>query len=1029
MVRKYAAFISYRHRPLDIAVAKKIHRSIERYTIPKDLRKNGEKRLGLVFRDREELPLSSNLTDDIFTALDNSEFLIVVCTPDTPDSLWCRREIRHFIEKHGRERVITVLASGTPEESVPREITTVFAEDGETVLEQYEPLCAYLADKSERKVLRNLDKELLRLYAAMLNCPYDALRQRHKRQKIQLILAATSLAFAVALVFIAMLASKNRTISQMNEQIRQQLLESQRNESQALALNSRTLLKDNNRRGAVESALAALPTSEKDRPYVAEAHAALADALYLYQSGQYRIDAHTRQYETIADISLSPDGRYAITLTEDTKIRCYDLFSQQELWSFSHPDSSSHPHFVHYEPVFFCRDGKSLILMGGEIVYRLSLETGQVLLEIPVGSDNYLLTVSPDESTLAGSGTQNTSFFDLSDGRKRDTIRTEGYPSSCAFSEDAAAFVLLNENGIFFTDIQTGKTIRYDIPLEDSYYFYDCTVSFLPGEGFVVGFADINLSYYYLFSPQGEPLDVFLMGNTDIDYEAEFEEVISHNTGGYWEFFGRLVDTHVAENGIFYVYDDFYRFLQLEDGKISVLSREHSTPRTVCSFLRNGSLFCLNTSGSFTEYTDPVTASPNSLRYDLPDFDFCSHICASGNNGSVIALLCGKEAIFLRHTGGADLDAPKQIPGKHISYQDTQTYVSPSGKYLVVQTYAGFDPIYDLEEGRCLDTQLAFEGSVELDGNRIYLEGYHSVLGFTAEETCLAFTGGRFLDLTTGELSLPEGYENVENSAFCFASPRQQRMGAPVMFARADKSTMTLHWWADGKDHQSCAIPGVDPETDSIQLELGHNGLILCTVTPSGEEAQKKTFLVCSLEEGSWKTLENPVPEVYNRFCMGTSQPVFLFTGDENMLYRYDYSENAITAKFPLPFPEDNLDQMYLICQDTVLLVTSIDGSTICLLDAVTGQVLRQLQYPRADWYNELFFREIPDRNTLILAGQVLDTQTWTTLYTVPGVVGYQESTHSFVCENGDFLTLWPDYTVRELTEKAQALLAGKLYE
>ena len=86
MVRKYKAFISYRHRELDIAVAKKIHKSIERYTIPRYLRKNGQKRLGLVFRDREELPLSSNLTDDIFSALDNSEFLIVVCTPDTPQS-------------------------------------------------------------------------------------------------------------------------------------------------------------------------------------------------------------------------------------------------------------------------------------------------------------------------------------------------------------------------------------------------------------------------------------------------------------------------------------------------------------------------------------------------------------------------------------------------------------------------------------------------------------------------------------------------------------------------------------------------------------------------------------------------------------------------------------------------------------------------------------------------------------------------------------------------------------------------------
>ena len=35
--RRYKAFISYRHRPLDMAIAKKLHKRIERYVIPKDL--------------------------------------------------------------------------------------------------------------------------------------------------------------------------------------------------------------------------------------------------------------------------------------------------------------------------------------------------------------------------------------------------------------------------------------------------------------------------------------------------------------------------------------------------------------------------------------------------------------------------------------------------------------------------------------------------------------------------------------------------------------------------------------------------------------------------------------------------------------------------------------------------------------------------------------------------------------------------------------------------------------------------------
>ena len=78
MERKYKAFISYRHLPIDIDTAVRLHRIIERFVIPKRLRKNGEKRLGLVFRDQDELPISNSLDDNIRMALDNSEFLIVI---------------------------------------------------------------------------------------------------------------------------------------------------------------------------------------------------------------------------------------------------------------------------------------------------------------------------------------------------------------------------------------------------------------------------------------------------------------------------------------------------------------------------------------------------------------------------------------------------------------------------------------------------------------------------------------------------------------------------------------------------------------------------------------------------------------------------------------------------------------------------------------------------------------------------------------------------------------------------------------
>ena len=89
---KYNAFISYRHASLDMTTAKTLHSLIEQYRVPKALRKDGRKKLGIVFRDQDELPASSNLNEKICQALDNTEYLIVICTPNTPQSPWVERE-------------------------------------------------------------------------------------------------------------------------------------------------------------------------------------------------------------------------------------------------------------------------------------------------------------------------------------------------------------------------------------------------------------------------------------------------------------------------------------------------------------------------------------------------------------------------------------------------------------------------------------------------------------------------------------------------------------------------------------------------------------------------------------------------------------------------------------------------------------------------------------------------------------------------------------------------------------------------
>ena len=110
----YDAFISYRHMLPDKAVAKKLHTLIETYRIPTDVRKtSGRKKMGRVFRDEEELPLATSLSENIRIALENSQWLIVVCSPSLLESRWCMFEIDYFLSLGRRDRILLVLAKIT----------------------------------------------------------------------------------------------------------------------------------------------------------------------------------------------------------------------------------------------------------------------------------------------------------------------------------------------------------------------------------------------------------------------------------------------------------------------------------------------------------------------------------------------------------------------------------------------------------------------------------------------------------------------------------------------------------------------------------------------------------------------------------------------------------------------------------------------------------------------------------------------------------------------------------------------------
>jgi WD40 repeat protein len=120
---RYAAFISYSHT--DEAAAGWLHRRLEAYRVPAPLVGSRGKygaiprRIGKVFRDREEFAAGGELKAEIRSALDRSDALIVMCSPRSAASVYVNDEVAYFLGREGETRIIPVILEGEPSACFP----------------------------------------------------------------------------------------------------------------------------------------------------------------------------------------------------------------------------------------------------------------------------------------------------------------------------------------------------------------------------------------------------------------------------------------------------------------------------------------------------------------------------------------------------------------------------------------------------------------------------------------------------------------------------------------------------------------------------------------------------------------------------------------------------------------------------------------------------------------------------------------------------------------------------------------------
>ena len=191
---RYKAFLSYSHK--DATVAARLHRRLETYRLPRrlvgseGLRGPVPERLWPIFRDREELPAASDLSETVRAALAESASLIVVCSPHAAASLWVAEEIETFRRLYPERPILAAIVDGEPGECFPAALRA-FGQDGTW----HEPLATDLRPQGDGPHLG-----LLKLVAGITGVGLDALVQRDAQRKVRRVTAVTVTALLALLL-------------------------------------------------------------------------------------------------------------------------------------------------------------------------------------------------------------------------------------------------------------------------------------------------------------------------------------------------------------------------------------------------------------------------------------------------------------------------------------------------------------------------------------------------------------------------------------------------------------------------------------------------------------------------------------------------------------------------------------------------------------------------------------------------------------------------------------------------------------
>lgn len=216
---QYYAFVSYRSS--DEKWAKWVQQQIEAYKLPAVLQKKNPQapktRIRPLFRYHTDIQ-PNELKEELRSKLEQSKYLLVICSPRSAQSQWVGQEIENFVLMGRRDRIIPIIVDGRPYSGDPatecfHPMIHKYFPHSDNIEEDHEILGVNLNEEGSGSKRMKRQRAIMQVVSRMLDVNYDQLWNRRRRQIIrQTVFSILSVILVIGLMIATWLLNRPQDV-------------------------------------------------------------------------------------------------------------------------------------------------------------------------------------------------------------------------------------------------------------------------------------------------------------------------------------------------------------------------------------------------------------------------------------------------------------------------------------------------------------------------------------------------------------------------------------------------------------------------------------------------------------------------------------------------------------------------------------------------------------------------------------------------------------------------------------------------